>query len=295
MRKKYYILWLDDEFDNDNPTLDNLVESVENYIKSLFFEPEIIKMASIQESLAFCENLQNKKIDLFISDYNIDEGMNGLDFLHKIRKKYLQDLILYSANEKNVIKSKMIKYLNDEHDINFFSRFSFESLVEPEELKNKIFKIIDINMQKWNELNGLRGLVLSEISLFETKIKKKMTSFDKQKMKQICDQNSVDYSKPRYRCLKKFLDGDDLQLEYISFGLLKLLILLNTDQLFAVYENVADIRNSMAHVEESYENGEPVIISINDSTRIYREKDIKLYRRLLFSFLDDINNYINNF
>ena len=150
-------------------------------------------------------------------------------------------------------------------------------------------------MQKWNELNGLRGLVLSEISLFETKIKKKMPSFDKQKMKQICDQNSVDYSKPRYRCLKKFLDGDDLQLEYISFGLIKLLILLNTDQLFAVYENVADIRNSMAHVEESYENGEPVIISINDSTRIYREKDIKLYRRLLFSFLDDINNYINNF
>lgn len=295
MRKKYFILWLDDEFDNDNPTLDNIVEDIENYICSLHFEPDIKKINNVQQALDYCSSIPKQKIDLFISDYNIDEKMNGLDFLHNVRRIYLQDLILYSANEKETIKTKMIDYLGRDNDINFFSRFTFESLIDPEELKQCIHDIIDINMHKWNELNGLRGLVLSEISLLETKMKNKMTTYDKTKMITICNNNGIDLTNKKYKSINDFLNGNADVLEYISFGLMKLMLIENRNLLYGEYEQISDMRNSMAHVEETYENGEPVIISLKNPNMKFLEKDIKLHRQSLFSFVKKMNNYIDNF
>lgn len=296
MRKKYFILWLDDEFDNDdNQMLDNIVEDIYNYICDLHFEPEIKKVNNVEDALDYCSCTPKKKIDLFISDYNIEEKTNGLDFLHNVRKIYLQDLILYSANDKDTIKTKMIDYLSNANDINFFSRFTFESLINPEELKQCIHEIIDINMHKWNELNGLRGLVLSEISLLETKMKKKILTYDKSKMKNIYSNNDVKLDSKNYKNIQGFLNGDDALLEYISFGLMKFMLIENKDSLYGEYEHIANMRNSMAHVEETYENGEPVIISLNNSSMKFHEKDIKLYRQLLFDFVNRLEIYIDNF
>lgn len=295
MRKKYFILWLDDEFDNDNPMLDSIVEDIENYICSLHFEPEIKKVNNVQEALEYCSSTSKAKIDLFISDYNIDEKMDGLDFLHNVRKIYLQDLILYSANDKETIKTKMIDYLSSANDINFFSRFTFESLIDPEELKQRIHEIIDINMHKWNELNGLRGLVLSEISLLETRMKDKIVTYDKGKMTTICHNNGINLNKKKYENIKNFLNGDNDLLEYISFGLMKLILIESGDLLYGEYEHIADMRNSMAHVEETYENGEPVIISLTNPSMKFHEKDIKLHRQSLFDFVNKMNTFIDNF
>lgn len=295
MRKKYFILWLDDEFDNDNPMLDSIVEDIDNYICSLYFEPEIKKINNVQEALDYCSSKPKQKIDLFISDYNIDEKMDGLDFLHNVRKIYLQDLILYSANDKETIKTKMIDYLSSANDINFFSRFTFESLTDPEELKQRIHEIIDINLHKWNELNGLRGLVLSEISLLETRMKDKIVTYDKGKMTTICHNNGLNLNKKKYENIKNFLNGDNELLEYISFGLMKLMLIESSDLLYGEYEHIADMRNSMAHVEETYENCEPVIISLTNPRMKFHEKDIKLHRQSLFDFVNKMNTFIDNF
>lgn len=294
MRKEYFILWLDDEFDNDNPTLDNIVDDIEKYIGNLHFEAKIEKISNVEEAVKYCLDTPKKKIDLFISDYNIDERVNGLDFLHRVRKVYQQDLILYSTNDKETIKEKMIEYLSQDNDINFFSRFSFESLTDPEKLKQRIHKIIDINMHKWNELNGLRGLVLSEISLLETKIKNKISKFDKNRMSNIFHGNVKNGNDNKYKNINNFLNGDNDALEYISFGLMKLILITKNDQLYGEYEQISDMRNSMAHVEETYENGEPVIVSLYNNYK-FLEKDIKLYRQLLFDFVQKMNAYIISF
>lgn len=295
MRKKYFILWLDDEFDNDNPMLDSIVEDIDNYICSLHFEPEIKKVSNVQEALDYCSSTPKPKIDLFISDYNIDEKMDGLDFLHNVRKIYLQDLILYSANDKETIKTKMIDYLSNDNDINFFSRFTFESLSDPEELKQRVHEIIDINMHKWNELNGLRGLVLSEISLLETRMKDKIVTYDKGRMTNICITNGVNLTNNKYKNIRDFLNGDDDLLDYISFGLMKLMLISNSDSLYGEYDQITNMRNCMAHVEETYENGEPVIISSTNSSMKFHEKDIKLHRQSLFDFVNKMNTFIDNF
>lgn len=298
MRRKYFILWLDDEFDNDTPTLDNIVEDIENYICGLHFEPEIKKINNVQDALRYCASIPKKKIDLFISDYNIDENMDGLDFLYNVRKIYLQDLILYSANDKETIKNKMVDYLTGSNDINFFSRFTFESLIDPEELKHRIHEIIDINMHKWNELNGLRGLILSEISLLETRMKDKILTYNKNKMYSICTSNGINFKNPKNKNIEnieEFLNGNNNSLEYISFGLMKLMLIEKSNLLYGEYEHINDMRNSMAHVEETYENGEPVIVSLNNPNMKFLEKDIKLYRQLLFDFVDKINTFMNKF
>lgn len=149
MSLQYNILWVDDRKD-EYQTLE-IDKELENYLNDLFFEPRIYMYENVEEAE---KNLSQIKYDVIFSDYNIGENKNGKDFIIDIRKLNVKaEILFYSAQEKPPAT-----------EMDRISFLQLQSNTAYEELKDKMKSVIDLTVEKLNDLTNLRGLVMAEVS-----------------------------------------------------------------------------------------------------------------------------------
>lgn len=149
MSLQYNILWVDDRKD-EYQTLE-IDKELENYLNDLFFEPHIYMYENVEEAE---KKLSQIKYDVIFSDYNIGENKNGKDFIIDIRKLNVKaEILFYSAQEKPPAT-----------EMDRISFLQLQSNTAYEELKDKMKSVIDLTVEKLNDLTNLRGLVMAEVS-----------------------------------------------------------------------------------------------------------------------------------
>ncbi len=154
MKLHYKILWIDDQIED---YIDMGIKSeFESYLDNLGFIPTVETFENGNKAET---SINTVKYDLILSDYNI-EGANeqGDTLIQKIRDGgVFTEVLFYSAQENF-----------DEIAKNLYrDRVSFFSLVGDEgmrEFRHRTFRLIELTVQKLQELNSIRGLVMSETS-----------------------------------------------------------------------------------------------------------------------------------
>lgn len=294
MRSNYNILWLDDDFEDDTSFLKRLVLKTERYLKEKGYVPNIIKVSNKHDALQ--EIGYNKKIDLFLSDYNISEAdqFSGFDFLIETRKHYKQEMLLYSNQDEQQLKKHIIDYLSeDSTPLEYFSKFIFKSTIN---LFDSIKSIIDLTLIRWNELNAMRGLYLSETSQIHHDAKKYIQENipDTSLVSNFCR----NYTTKRNRASRKnqiieilngIIDYDD---SIFDFYETQCVLSDNQNNLYNIWDEVRNIRNGCAHVKQSRNSdGENYITLMNSQLEI-KESEIDVYRKKL---LDFVEKYYENY
>ena len=294
MRSNYNILWLDDDFEDDTSFLKRMVSKTEKYLKDKGYDPCIIKLSNKDDALREID--YNKKIDLFLSDYNISEvdRFSGFDFLIETRKHYKQEMLLYSNQDEQQLKSHIIDYLSkDSTPLEYFSKFIFKSTTS---LFDSIKSIIDLTLIRWNELNALRGLYLSETSQIHYNAKKYIQD-------NIPNATLVSNFRRNYTSQKSKADKKKKIIEMLNgnknydeskFDFYEVQCILSNRQngLYDMWEEIRNIRNGCAHVRQSRNaEGENFITLLNNPIEI-KESEIDIYRKKL---LDFVEKYYDNY
>ena len=159
MRIKYNILWVDDRKDTFEKA--GYDKRIRDYVKGLFLEPQLTICESVEEAK---EVLQATTFDVIFSDFNIsdsDSEEQGNDFIEYVRGQNVNtEILFYSAMEE----------LPPMH-VNRISFFSFagEKNAYPK-LLLQMEKLIDLTVEKLNDLTALRGLVMAETSELDKKM-----------------------------------------------------------------------------------------------------------------------------
>ena len=290
MRRDFYILWVDDEFSKGSYSLNDLVEDVKDYIIDFGFIPNIKEVNNFHEAIEYLDS--RPKIDMFICDYNIGE-VKGTDLFRDIRLKHKQDLILYSNIGKEQIKQEIIAFLNQQISPEFFSRFTFTSLNNNDTALSVIKNLISLNIMKWQEINGLRGMVLAEISQIHHDLIQKIHSqnTNRQQFSTIYNSNiSIDH-KYRNPEIDRYLNGNSV--EDMKFSIICNMLIPENNPLFQQYKNMAEMRNSLAHVSEEYDIANGYYLrSLKDPNYFIYEKDITERRKEVLKFEDDLYAYL---
>lgn len=149
MSLQYNILWVDDRKE-DYQILD-MDKDIESYVRELFFIPHIDFFDNVEDAV---KSAKLKKYDVIFSDYNIEEQKDGQAFITEIRNNNVKaEVLFYSALHEPPAKG--------------WDRISFlrlQSADAYEELKTKMKSVIDLTVEKLNDLTNLRGLVMAEVS-----------------------------------------------------------------------------------------------------------------------------------
>ena len=159
MRIKYNILWIDDRKDTFEKAGYN--KRILDYVRGLFLEPQLILCESVEEAK---EVLQTSTFDVIFSDFNIsdsDSEEQGNDFIEYVRGQNVNtEILFYSAMEE----------LPPMH-VNRISFFSFAGQKDAyQELLLQMEKLIDLTVEKLNDLTALRGLVMAETCELDKKM-----------------------------------------------------------------------------------------------------------------------------
>lgn len=289
MRRDFYIVWVDDEFAKQSYSLRDLVNEVNEYILDFGFYPNVKELNNFDEAMSYLGT--HPKVDMFICDYNIGE-IKGTDLFRDIRTKYKQDLILYSNIGKNEIKQEIISFLNQNISPEFFSRFTFTSLTDNDATIETIEKIIYLNIMKWQEINGLRGMVLAEVSQIHHNLLEKIRNSTGicSHLNYIYNNNILHDSRFSNSDISSYLQGHALG--DMKFSLICNMLIPYNDSLFKTYKEIADLRNSLAHVKEDEDNNGCYLRSLKNNGCIIYEKDISNIRKKVLKFEDDLEAYL---
>lgn len=149
MSLQYNILWVDDR--KEDFQLLDIDKDIESYVRGLFFIPHIDFFDNVEDAV---KSSRSKKYDVIFSDYNIEEQKDGQAFITEIRNNNVKaEVLFYSALHEPPAKG--------------WDRISFlrlQSADAYEDLKTKMKSVIDLTIEKLNDLTNLRGLVMAEVS-----------------------------------------------------------------------------------------------------------------------------------
>lgn len=275
MKLNYKILWIDDQIEDYIDM--GIKDELGTYIETLGFIPtvECFENGNVAE-----ESINSNKYDLILSDYNI-EGANeqGDVLIQKIRDGgVFTEVLFYSAQPdfdtiaKNLYRDR----------VSFFSLIGDESF---KGFKEKAFKLIDHTVSKLQELNSIRGLVMSETSELDNSVEEILFSFlskgneQAEKLKKYICEIIVDSSESNLKNAKKFCDQNitdmvksrlfDADKKSRSVNKLIEILEVKDEQFASFYKNyktdVLDTRNDLAHAKsDSIDGIEYLIISRKD-------------------------------
>lgn len=150
MRLKYKILWVDDHKE-DFVNLD-IHQEISEYVKSLFLDVELLFCETVDEAKSY---ISSQIFDVIFSDYNIGEKDKGDNFISYLRSNHVNtEVLFYSAQEK-------VPGL-DVDRVSFFSIPKVDNAYEV--LVERMKKLIDLTIEKLQDLTVIRGLVMAETS-----------------------------------------------------------------------------------------------------------------------------------
>ncbi len=275
MKLNYKILWIDDQIEDYIEM--GIKTELETYIDTLGFIPtvECFENGSVAE-----KSIETVKYDLILSDYNI-EGANeqGDVLIQKIRDGgVFTEILFYSAQPDFDTIAKNL----------YRDRVSFYSLIGDESFKGfreKAFKLIDHTVSKLQELNNIRGLVMSETSELDNSVEEIIFSFlskgnsNSEKLKAYIVESVIESAKGNLKNAEKFNELDALEIvksrlfdaDKKSRTVNKVLDIIGAKEVqhLEFYKNykidVLDTRNDLAHAKSDTIDGiEYLIISRKD-------------------------------
>lgn len=278
MRRIIRVVWLDDNIEGDN--LDKYFSTVEKSIFDFGYEVKIEKISTFDVAIEMLKN-KGMRVDFFITDLNLDTGSSGIDYLKKIRDEvgYSKHVLLYSNAEVAHVKNQ-IKNLVDSDDLKIISNFSCVSLssYRPE---NDFKEQIVIILEKWKELNALRGRIMCDNAEIEYLLRKILSKDSRTRNEDI---ESMDYSKLIYKFKTKIIRKDTVS---------------KNQKLFDEWFELKDKRNALAHCEESYSaetgfyitgksySGQEIVIYENDIFE-ERKQTIQITQKVI-GFLEKVS------
>lgn len=156
MNLKYKLLWFDDNTE--------WVKSIEGFVKDAIEELGFIYECEIYRSGTSIDKIQLGNYDIILMDLNLDDdaSRNGDQLIDKIRSlDVYTDVLFYSADGLAKIKEKA-QALGLEGV--YFSGRNQDSFI------TKLRKVINTTINKVQDLNNLRGLVMAEVSELDSRM-----------------------------------------------------------------------------------------------------------------------------
>jgi CheY-like chemotaxis protein len=304
------MLWIDDQIDKFVNTLD-YKSDIENYLKELFFIPIIDICETVDEAKIL---ITGKKYDLILSDYNIDTE-KGDAFIRYIRDQHVNtEILFYTAQREPLMVDERSR-----DRISFFiipdDLYGFPAFLE------KIKQLIDLTIEKLQDLTVIRGLVMAETSqidklmeeiIFHYFVTQKNNERDSiwNKLMDEMEKNQKDkLDKSTNNCEKKCTlklrkkEVKDIikSLEFESSRKAKTINKImeqekydyNTTNknYFEDYKSeISEHRNNLAHSYSEEKNGIEVIITKKDEGEIVYDKNkFKEIRENILKYLDALN------
>lgn len=295
MKLNYKILWIDDQIEDYIEM--GIKSEFESYLNSLGFEATV---ETFENGGKAEESLKKVKYDLILSDYNIEGGDEQGDVLiRKIRSEgVFTEILFYSAQSDFEEIAKNL----------YTDRVSFFSLINDEgmrEFKERTYKLINLTIDKLQELNSIRGLVMAETSELDntimdilssvfsivssetTQLREYLLKILKESTKSNYDRsNKLDNVDNQIIIKERILDAD--KKARVIGKLLKLKGLNEQEPFISFYDNyktdVIDKRNDLAHAKSDVIDGvEYLILSKKDgehSEKFDQEKCIEIRKNL---------------
>ena len=160
MKLSYSILWFEDDkdiiYETQGPAL-------EEFLTSLGFTLKIDHRSNGKSLLDLIQTGDINKYDLIISDLNLGTGNEtGRKLIDHIREAHIfTEVLLYSADDVEL--EAIIK------ESGWVERASF-CVGADEQLRDKLKIVTRLSMNKQQDVNNTRGLVIAEAILLENKI-----------------------------------------------------------------------------------------------------------------------------
>lgn len=287
MRGAIEIVWLEDN-PKDGGHKDR-VKSVKSIISDKGYDTNIFQVKNLKEAKSIIAN-PGKRVDFFISDYNLGVNETGLDYLLEIRRKnmYRQFFILYSKNEYDEIRNGVIDKLRD-NDIELFCNFTFISLSNgsPEMIEGDFAKAINISLSRWDELNAIRGLYMCEHAELEFLLREKFKNYisrtDKKRAEKINKIDEKSYKELFYEL--KHQANKNYQ--------------KSNKSVYDEWAKLIDYRNLLAHTIEGYNSSEGFYIksALDENVVIYEKEldkcrsNLKLLKQKIKILIDNPNQH----
>ncbi|MCQ2587636.1 MAG: response regulator [Treponema sp.] len=291
MSLRYKVLWVDDRIDEFISL--NFNKELKDYIDASFFESEIDMCESAEEAKA---KLREKKYDVIFSDYNMSEE-KGDSFIQDIRSQNINcEILFYSAQEEPpLVQADRISFLR------------LQSNRAYNELMNKIKSVIDLSLEKINDLTSIRGLVMAEVSDLDVKMTEiiekycKASEVNKEDLKNYIIQKTENRTKDSLKasdcekkCVHVWKNKELLEvvheqgfesytkarsLDYIfkktKFGINPFL----TDYNAEIIQN----RNFLAHCHSEIKDGKEILIT-NKGEKQFTNKEFKTIRSNILKY-----------
>lgn len=159
MRQTINVIWVDDDIPN---SYNNISPIFIDKLRDFGYKGNIAHYKSIAEAEK-CFLDKSKRIDFFISDFDLGNKTNGFLFLTKTRKNnFLKEyFILYSKISKKSLDEQMAKEISSNNSaLEYLNNFSCFSSANDDVLIAKSFETaIKKALIRWDELSALRGEV----------------------------------------------------------------------------------------------------------------------------------------
>jgi len=150
MRIEYRILWID-----DNPEwVESKIDNIEEYLLNFGF---VLKY----EIKPSHKGIDFSQYDIIAVDCNLSNGEKGIEALDVVRKNDIYtEILFYSQNGEPKLREEMKN-----------NRIDGVYCASREDSIEKLEKLISTTIQKTQEINNLRGLVMAETSELDQLVK----------------------------------------------------------------------------------------------------------------------------
>jgi len=158
MRLEYKILWVDD---NKTGLEDIFDPHLKDFIEDMGFIMKLYEARSESDLNQILEKTQN--FDFIFMDYTFDDADKGAEFIKNIRGKGIySNILFYSA-----LGSEELKKISLDDDLQgIFVQHRRHILRDIDKIK----EIIRFNLMKNIDKNAMRGILMSEVAVFDEKI-----------------------------------------------------------------------------------------------------------------------------
>lgn len=306
MRIEYKVLWVEDV----KSWYEGSRDLASDYLDDLGFKLSSKLCKNFNEVKDEFELNQLKEYDLLLVDYTLAGSPNGDEIIKFIRDQkenpILTDVIFYSNNIEAVrdsIKKYELEGVYTAHRKDFI---------------DKLELVVDTTIKKVQEVNPMRGLIMAETSdlddlmleiimkLLNSELAETFEKYIEESIKESIDNvsNKALGSSPtsdkindsriftsfhRAKCINKLYKETSKNGSPVGM-----------DKFFESYnKEVISTRNNFAHVKESVEGGEKVLIShAAGKKEVFNEKRCVEIRQNLIKYretLEEINRQIDSF
>lgn len=285
MRDVVNALWLDDS----NESIANIREIFEEALSKRGYKLKPTIVYTVEEAKRKLEE-KNTYIDFFLCDLNLSKGtqMHGLDFLKIIRseKQYKEHFILYSnQSDDEIVKFIYQRVKDDKNYIKSLINFSYLSIEGDNSTVGIRFnKSIDIALNKWDELNALRGIYSNIFANCDYFGRILLSQAD----------SSIDYLNSKDNAAS-IINKIDCLIKQGSLSLTKSSYCgVKKCEIIDKWHEFREKRNVIVHNTEFWDSNQKIFIIEKDniifksSEIISKRKELLNYKKMLIEFFDDL-------